>query len=30
MLYEYNTEYTTKQFATCSDEDLKVAEGKPG
>ena len=22
MLYEYNTEYTTKHSATCSDEDL--------
>ena len=22
MLYEYNTEYTTKHSATCYDEDL--------
>ena len=24
MLYEYNTEYTTKHSATCSDEDLNI------
>ena len=29
MLYDYNTEYTTKHSATCDDEDIN-STGKTG